>query len=385
MKSKSLWQRLRPKRRGLVILDDYFPNLATGFRVAEYNALMGLCPGLRVLSAYPEFEPCYAEYQARYPQYSERIARFDGTLPDFCGFVYVNFLNNAIQFLPAIEARQVPFLVTLYPGGGFGLDEETSDSKLRRVLDSPLLRGVITTQPVTQSYIEARLPARLRSTLIRGVVVNPLYFATQSLAPRAYFGHGKDTFDVCFVAEKYMPLGANKGYPEFIAAANALYSASPRLRWHVIGNFSASDCDVAALGTRIRFWGRLATAELRDALRGMDAIVSPNQPFKLHAGNFDGFPTGCCVEASLCGVAMIVTDPLGQNPGYVDESDILLIPPDPKAIVARISDLLSHPCRIGAIGQRGQRLSQRLYAPELQVGQRHTLLKTLAAREGCRI
>ena len=30
------------------ILDDFFPNLLTGFRVAEYNALLDRFPGLRV-------------------------------------------------------------------------------------------------------------------------------------------------------------------------------------------------------------------------------------------------------------------------------------------------------------------------------------------------
>jgi lipopolysaccharide transport system ATP-binding protein len=117
----------------------------------------------------------------------------------------------------------------------------------------------------------------------------------------------------------------------------------------------------------------------------MDAIVSPNQPFKLHAGNLDGFPTGCCVEASLCGVAMIVTDALKQNPGYVDGRDLLLTAPVPEAIVARIAELLADPARIASIGQRGQQVTRRLYAPGLQIGSRHALLKALAGREGCRV
>ncbi len=384
MKSTSWWPFPRRNRR-LVILDDYFPNRATGFRVAEYNALLELVPDLVLLSANPDFAACHAEYGAHYPEFANRIARFEGAIPSRCGFVYMNFLNNAILFLDLLEAHRVPFLVTLYPGGGFGLDEKTSDAKLHRVLRSPLLRGVITTLPIIHRYVESRLPPGTMIKHIPGVVVNPLYFGDACAASRPYFGDGKETLDVCFVAEKYMPSGVNKGYPEYLAAAHLLTGIDRRLRWHVIGNFSPADGDVQALGDRIRFWGRLPTAQLRDALRGMDAIVSPNQPFKLHAGNLDGFPTGCCVEASLCGVAMVVSDVLEQNPGYVDGRDILLTAPAPDAIAAQIAGLLADSARVATVGKCGQQVTRRLYAPELQIGNRHALLKQLAEREGCRL
>ena len=42
----------------------------------------------------------------------------------------------------------------------------------------------------------------------------------------------------------------------------------------------------------------------------MDLIISPNVPFVLASGAFDGFPTACCMEAALSGTAMFVTDEL---------------------------------------------------------------------------
>ena len=50
-----------------------------------------------------------------------------------CPLVYVNFLNNAIAYLPWLLEHRVPFVTTLYPGGGFGLHEAASDAKLAQL------------------------------------------------------------------------------------------------------------------------------------------------------------------------------------------------------------------------------------------------------------
>ena len=218
-------------------------------------------------------------------------------------------------------------------------------------------------------------------------MVNPLYFDPHGPARAPAFGQGKATFDICFVAECYMPLGANKGYPEFIAAAQALADC-PELRWYIVGGgFTPEEIDVSALGDRIQFHGRLETAALRRFYAGMDLIVSPNQPFLLHPGNFDGFPTGCCVEAALCGVAVMATDALQQNPGYVDGESMLLLETTATVSLARqienrIRQLLVAPDALERVGQAGQVLTRQLYAPARQIGQRQRILRSVAERMG---
>ena len=366
----------RKARGRLVVLDDFFPNLLTGFRIAEYNAYLERWPDAVVLSSQPHFDACHQQYVARFPQWAGRVRPFASDALAGATLAYLNFLNNAVQFLPTLQARGLPFILTLYPGGGFGVDAPDSDAKLRQVLASPLLRALVVTTPVIAQYLRA-FAQRESLTLppvteIAGVVVNPLYFGE---ARRAYLGAGKRRADVCFVAEKYMERGINKGYPEFIAAAQIAAAADPSVRFHVVGSFSADDVDLGPLAGRLRFHGTLPTSELREFLLNMDVIVAPSRPFTLHAGNFDGFPTGACIEAAACGVAVLAADPLAQNRLFEDGASIVLIDNAPPAIADALLALLREPARLRRIAQSGQSVVRRHYAPERQIGSRIALLE----------
>jgi len=366
-----------PAARGrLVVLDDFFPNLLTGFRIAEYNAYLARWPDAEVLTSQPHFAACHAQYAARFPQFAGRVRPFAVDALAGATLAYLNFLNNAAQFLPALRSRGLPFVLTLYPGGGFGIDAPDSDEKLRQVLASPLLRALVVTTPVVAEYLDAFAQREALElppvTQIAGVVVNPVYFAD---ARRVYFGAGKEHADVCFVAEKYMERGLNKGYPEFIAAAQAVAAADPAVRFHVVGSFSEDDVPLGPLAGRLRFCGTLPTSELRDFLLDMDAIVAPSRPFTLHAGNFDGFPTGACIEAAACGVAVLAADPLRQNRLFEDGKDIVLVDNEPQSIADALLALLREPARLRGIALAGQAVVRRHYAPEQQIGRRIALIE----------
>jgi len=370
-----------PREAKVVVLDDFFPNLLTGFRVAEYNAYLEAFPALRVLSSAPDFAARHAEYAQRHPQYADRVLPMTAQHLTGNDLAMMNFLNNADRYLPLLEPLGIPFVLTLYPGGGFGIGSVDSDAKLARLLASPLLRHLVTTQPISAEYVREfaaghglALPAM---QAIDGGVVNPCYFDAPAPAHGSHFGAGKPQFDICFVAEKYMPRGVNKGYPEFVAAAHELLDVAA-IRFHVVGGFAADDIDVRPLGDRITFHGRLETARLQRFFSGMDLTVALSRPDSLHRGNFDGFPTVSAVEASLSGVAVLASDVLGQNPGYVDGESMLFVAPHAAEVVRRVRELVATPARIGTIARAGQALSQRLYAPAVQIAPRVAVLESTA-------
>lgn len=370
---------LRLLRRGaggrprISVLDDFFPDVLTGFRVAEYNWYLARFPTLNVLSTNPGFGVAHANYAALYPEHADRVMPYDESILDGCGFAYMNFLNNVHGFLPDLERRGIPFLFTLYPGGGFGLNDPESDAKLERVLASRQFRGVTATQPVTVDYLAARVDNAMIHDL-NGGCINPTYFTNEDTATRTVPEPGAAR--ICFVAERYMPRGANKGYPEFMEAATRLAAEIPGLRFSVVGSFTEDDVPISPdLAGRIRFLGRLATADLQAFFHDQDIIVSPNKPFVLHGGNFDGFPTGCCVEASLCGVTIVCSDVLDLNRAYVNEQDIVICEPDPAVIADRVGELVADPGRMAAIGMHGRATSRVAFDPQRQLSRRAELLE----------
>ena len=365
------------------ILDDFFPNLLTGFRVAEYNAHLQTFNQLQIMSSSIEFSEHYCAYRALYPSFAHRIGHYAPSRLEGAKFAYINFLNNAHQFLDDLTRFEIPFVLNLYPGGGLGLNDALSDQKLLRVMASPLLRAMIVTQPVIESYLiqlahehDFVLPTL---HLIQGVVVNPDYFNSNLTRHGPRYGLGKETLDVCFVAENYMAGAANKGFPEFIQAMQSLTDVS-QLRVHLVGGgYSPSDYQLPGLGSNFQHHGRLATAQLREFFSQVDIIVAPSRPGLLHAGNFDGFPTGACVEASLCQVAVVATDALQQNPGYVDQESIFLLDLQQEPLALQIERVIRHlalnPGQLSQVAIQGQLLTQELYAPEKQIATRQQILR----------
>lgn len=372
----------------LVILDDAFPHLLTSFRIAEFNAHLERYPGSAVystgvsqpaLSPHLTFRSVWKEYARRYPRLAPRVhlgCRFSDVSG---GSAYATFLHNARAFLPQIERYRLPFAFTLYPGGGFFLDDPRSDEALRRVLGSPWFRQVIVTQPLTREYLLSRglCPAE-RIESVFGVVLPADRFDELDL-PRRIYGKDKDTIDVCFVAHKYMPGGVDKGYDVFLAVARILAPRHPALRFHVVGPFGPPDGDLAGIEDRIRFHGSRPTSFFGPFYAGMDLILSPNAPFLLRKGSFDGFPTGCCAEAGLCGTAVFCTDELRQNAVFENGRDLVIVPRDATAIAELVDSHLNRYEGLVQLGERGRAAFRRVYDLDAQMQPRWQVLDRIRA------
>lgn len=361
----------------LIILDDFFPNLVTAFRVAEINFLLSHFDTAIAYSTYPD-RRAFQAYSGCYPQFADRVRKFH-PLRHLKGSVsYAIFLNNIFGFLRYLERAQLPFVFELYPGGGFRLDDPVSDAHLRCVVESPLFRKVVVTQKTTRDYLLCKKFCRSdQMEFIFGGVM-PSDSLRQMPDHTVCYGFNKKNLDICFVAYKYTPRGEDKGYDRFIECARLLYGRHPEIRFHVVGNFTEHDIELGELRDSIKFYGVQFTPFFPQFYSRMDLILSPNIPFLLAPGAFDGFPTGCCVEAALCGTAMFVTDPLGMNEGRLkDDEEVVIIPSEPEQIARIIERYMFEPAKLTLLAQNGKRAVQKLFALDVQMAPRLLVLERL--------
>ena len=366
----------------LIILDEIFPGLSTGFRIAEFNSILHHFPSAVVYSSRPS-RADFRTYARLYPDLARRVRRFSSSL-HLRGAAYVVFLNNIVQYIDKIEHARLPFVFELYPGGGLWLDDPKSDAKLSRTFQSPFFRKVIVTQNITLNYLlRKKFCRRDQIEFIFGVVVSSdVLRASES---KVRYGLHKRTLDICFIANKYVARGADKGYDRFIEAARIVSNRHPQARFHVVGEFTDQDVDVGDLRDKITFHGHKPTSFFPDFHARMDMIVSPNVHSVLAPGAFDGFPTGTCVEAALCGTALFVTDELGMNDGYFkDGEEIVIISREPEQIADRIREYISEPERLCSIGDNGLKAVRRLYSLEVQMAPRLRVLSDLLANRSLR-
>lgn len=395
----------------LGLFDDRFPNLLTGFQLREFSGCLDAFPDAVVYSfgrdpfrPYDprEFGRSLAGYHALHPGHAGRVRAFvpelsdplrpgdsrqvrlrcadgSGHPADFAvpQVGYAMFAMNAALFRPLFEHFRIPFCFTLYPGGGFLLDDPHSDAALSRLFASPQFRSVIVTQDLTRDYLRSRfgLPDGAMRLIHGGVVPVDVY--RRHAGPRRRYGIDKDTLDLCFVAKRYTPQGTDKGYDLFIAAARLLAPRFPRLRFHVVGNFGPEILDVTALAGRITFHGPRPTRWLAGFFAGMDGIISANRPWRIARGAFDGFPTTACVEAGVCGVAVFATDPLGMNRGLRPDGEIVILDEDAGRIADRLASWLADPERLHRLGRDGQAAFLRLFGEEAQLTPRLEHLRAL--------
>jgi glycosyltransferase involved in cell wall biosynthesis len=364
--------------------DQPLPFWQSPFRVREYEAILQAFPGAAVYSTW--LDSCsgrppvqFEEFLRNRPAFTGRVLPVrtgaHGPLPDV-RLAYLVFLFNAFAFVDRLERHHIPFCLELYPGGCFEPGQAGSDRMLDRILGLPGFRRVIATQPLTRDFLINKIGCRPEQVeyLYGGVFADPVEPAAAGLRRR--YGFEKGTSDLCFVAHRYMPRGEDKGYDVFVETARALLGRFPRARFHVVGDFDASVVPLCPeLAGQTRFYGCRPSSFFPHFYSCMDAIVSPSRAYRLGPGAFDGFPTGCCIEAALHGTAVVCTDPLRLNRDYRDGEDLVLVEPDAGSVTERLAALLDEPERMRRIGEEGQRTFRRLFDPEVQVGGRLRLLE----------
>jgi glycosyltransferase involved in cell wall biosynthesis len=367
----------------LLILDDFFPNQLSGFRIAEFNSLFRAFPDAQCASISADFPTARLAYAARYPEFANRVSVFVGRVPDATDLVYCVGLNTIEFYRPFLELQSVPFVLELYPGFGLRLNDRESNRRLDAAIGSKCFRKVIVTQINALEYVRRRydLPA---SQLIYkyGFVADDTVWPDP---PRRGSDDGR--LELAFVAHNYTEAGRDKGYDVFIDSARRLQGSLPgRVRLHVVGSWGPSDYPLGALvpGRDIFFHGSRTQPFFRTLHQGIDAIVSPNRANMTGHGAFDGFPTASVVDAMMCGAAAFITDPLRLNHELRTNREFVLIEPDADSTAEAILRTFRSPGEMARIGERGRLAVRRLFSLESQMRPRIAALSTPVATQSAR-
>lgn len=356
----------------IMVIDSIFPRKnPMGFRNAEINKLLELSNKINSYTMYPmqagqnawfkhgygktkeEFRENKKGYLSIYPENRNRIKYLEPLNNYNAKLAYSLFLAETHTLLPFYHKHSIDFVFTLYPGGAFGLDNKGSDKMLEDVFSSGHFKKVITTRNITKKYL-------LEKGLCKEDYVAEMngyrQFNKEEVKRKKLYPNEKKYFDICFVAMKYSERGVDKGYDIFIEIAKRLTKKYRDMRFHVVGDFSEKDIDVATIKDSIKFYGVKTPEFLLDFYSGMDIFLSPNRAFKLYEGNFDGFPLGS--DAGYAGVAMFITDELSQNTDFTDDKDIKIIDTD----VEKVEEAIIHYyTNIGDLYELSRKGQERLF------------------------
>lgn len=377
------------KEISLLLIDDTFPSNKSSFRYEEILSYLNNIYGSYYMLSSGKFETIEQKKQNENTISdfvninSEFNNRIGISIPENVKvkLAYSIFLNNIYNYLPLLEEKQIPFIFTLYPGGGFSINNDISDDKLQTVMSSSLFKKVIVTQSITYDYLINKnfcKPEQIQ--FIFGGIVSNHMLNNKKLHKKNY-GINKESFDVCFVAHKYDSKGKDKGYDIFIKVAKALSKKYDNMRFHVVGEFTEKDININAIKSKIKFYGVNNSEWFKKFYIDKDIILSPNKAFVLSAGSFDGFPTTCCLEAMLNGVALFCTDELKLNMKYKDGKEIVVIQHDVSNIVEQIVFFYNNPKKLIDLAQNGFIATKKYYSFSNQIKPRIKLMDSQLKNE----
>lgn len=369
----------------LLIIDEMVPCTSSPFRTIEYshylkffNAVLLSTEGWANFSG-----KSFDEFKGEaLPDIADQILRFAQAHQIPARLAYVTFLGNAKLLFGYIENKGIPFILQLYPGGQFAIDQEESDFFLAAIIRSPLLRKIIVTQTITRDYLINKLlcdPGKIEF-IYGGVFESRGDF---DFYRDKKFSHNKETVDICFVAYKYGSDVNSKGFLDFIAIANILAAQFPMLKCHVVGNYTAEDADLGGILDITTFYGPQQSSFFPQFYARMDVIISINRAFTLAPGAFDGFPTGACIEAGLHGVINALSDPLKLNCEFTDGDDFLLMEGSLQQQASKIASLLSDAPRLENMSYANWKTFRRVFDTNAQLWRRTKIISDeLTRHEG---
>lgn len=368
------------KKYDIVMYDTIFPNPLSGFRMAEFSRYLNTFANCKIITSHKsysvvnqdetDFKRDLTTFKINNKFIKNKISTIKFLNNANAKIFYCIFYNHIVTVYKQLNRLKIPYLFTLYPGGGFNIECDTVKENLKLICSSPQFRGVIVTQKITRDYL-----------LLNNICnADKIHYIFGGIVPqnsinspkRSGFNTKSSDLKICFCAAKYMDKGLDKRYDIFIDVAHKLSKKYLNIDFHVIGGFDENDIDVSSIYGRIHFHGYKKHLELQNIFKTMDVILSPNRPNILASGFFDGFPVGAVVEAALNGVIPIVTDVLNQNENFSSEELIIAFPTS-ESFITHIEQLISG----GEFEKKSEKIRKRfieIYSDGNQLNKRLKIL-----------
>ncbi|MBQ2870516.1 hypothetical protein IJE86_02320 [bacterium] len=374
----------------LMLCFTYLPSDdGNGFQAAEANYLLTniersanytLCKQMTTGIKYPDyptaktnkrFKRSLRRYLRLFPNVKNRFFRVDLDKKYNVKLAYGLFANAIYPYLKFFEENKIPFMFTLYPGGGFSLNNPLSDSRLRELFSSPMFKKVIVTMPITKKYLlENNFCSEDKIEYIYGGVPQNKEFKN-----KLKYQKDKSTFDVCFVAHKYTSIGEDKGFDVVVDVARRLIKSNKDIHFHFVGPWE-NILDVSDISSEnLHFYGLQKPQFFVDFYSKMDIMLSPNRFQMINLGNFDGFPLG--IEGAFAGVYLMCADPLNMKPETPlhNGKGFEVINHNPQEICDKILSKMKNLDELYSDSLEQQKLAQTVFGTDGQLYKRLEIIK----------
>lgn len=368
------------RKNNIVIFDDFLPSNLSPWRSYEFHEIVKHFEKVKIIcdtTTYQHynqgksFKENFKLLKQQYPFFNKAIVKTNKHLKIKSDLAYTLFYNNIIKHFDFIEENKIPFAFTLYPGGGFVLNDKGINDNLKKICSSKFFKGLIVNQHVTKEYlIENNITTADKINLIPGVSLN-------LVGDFKFIEKEYSVIKIVFFANKYTEGGKDKGFDVFQNIVFQLIQNKQNIIPVVIGNFSNDDLIFNELIDKVVFKGVLNEAEYQKELETTHIFISPNQPNILAPGAFDGFPLSTAVAASLANNVLFLTDYYNEAEkiGFIDGLDFYKLTNSLTENVTLIESVIANNELMKEISQNGKNKTLNLYSFNNQIQPRIEFLK----------
>jgi len=370
------WLFIKVGKKGeLIILDDIIPSLLSPWRTYEFNFLLKRFPNsvvladLRNFTKYNlglSFEKSLEKLVQSHSFFENRVKKINTFNVINHRIAYTIFYMNIVRYFPYFEKNKMNFFFTLYPGGGFLLDNEEVNNTLKKICSSVNFKGIIVNQNFIKNYLVDHSIVKPECIhLIHGIP----FQLNLDKDLEVNFKDFSQEVTILFFANKYKSGSTDKGWLVFQEVVSKLIGIRHEVKFMVIGGYSDSDLDYKDLVKLVEFKGSLEESEYSKILNdNAHILISPNAP-NLSNGAFDGFPLGTCVSAGYYFNALLMTDFFeeSRSSGWEDGVNFIRISQNADIISLKIKELLDNREKLENISYGANSLIRENYSYENQV------------------